>query len=74
VTARYNESAHISTRKGAVLKLSKVAGFVGGTGLSIVAGYIATALGASLFTSFIIGTIAYGPGIYYCAKYAKRYE
>jgi hypothetical protein len=56
------------------VKLSKVAGFVGGTVLSTLVSLIVSALGGSFFTSFIWGAIAYGPGIYYCAKYAKRYE
>ena len=56
------------------MSLRKVGGFVGGTVASILVGYLVTALGGSLFTSFIFGTIAYGPGIYYGVKIAKRYE
>jgi hypothetical protein len=56
------------------MKLRSVGGFVGGTVVSVVVGYIASALGASFFTAFIISTIAYGPGIYYGVKIAKRYE
>jgi hypothetical protein len=73
VRARYRGGVCL-VPKGAVLKLSKVAGFVGGTVLSTVVSFIVSALGGSFFTSFIWGAIAYGPGIYYCAKYAKRYE
>jgi len=46
------------------LKLSKVAGFVGGTVLSTIVSFIVSALGGSFFTSLIWGAIAYGPGIY----------
>ncbi len=58
----------------AVLSLRKIGGFVGGTLTSVVVGYLVTALGGSFFTAFIISTIAYGPGIYYGVKIAKRYE
>ncbi len=67
-------SVHISSPKGAVLSLRKIGGFVGGTLTSIVVGYLVTALGGSFFTAFIVSTIAYGPGIYYGVKIAKRYE
>ena len=56
------------------MSLKKIGGFVGGTVTSIVVGYIVTALGGSFFTAFIISTIAYGPGIYYGVKIARRYE
>jgi hypothetical protein len=66
-------TAHISS-KGAVLSLRKIGGFVGGTVASLVVGSLVSALGGSFFTAFIISTIAYGPGIYYGVKIAKRYE
>ena len=60
--------------EGAVLSLRKVGGFVGGFVVSTAVWYLVAALGGSFFTSFIISTIAYGPGIYYGVKIAKRYE
>ena len=71
--ARYRDGVRL-VPKGAVLSLKKIGGFVGGTVASVVVGYIVTALGGSFFTAFIISTIAYGPGIYYGVKIAKRYE
>lgn len=56
------------------MSLRKIGGFVGGTLTSIIVGYLVTALGGSFFTAFIVSTIAYGPGIYYGVKIAKRYE
>ena len=67
-------SVHISSPKGAVLSLRKIGGFVGGTVTSLIVGWIVSALGGSFFTAFIISTLAYGPGIYYGVKIAKRYE
>ena len=73
MAARYSVSAQLVSQ-GAALSLRKVGGFVGGTVTSVVVGYIVTALGGSFFTAFIVSTIAYGPGIYYGVKIAKRYE
>ena len=56
------------------MSLRKIGGFVGGTVTSLIVGWIVSALGGSFFTAFIISTLAYGPGIYYGVKIAKRYE
>ncbi len=54
--------------------MKKLLAFVGATVTSYVGWYLGKLLGGGIMTCFILSTIAGGFGLYYGAKFARRYE
>jgi hypothetical protein len=54
--------------------MKKLFGFLGATAASYIGWYLGEVVGGGFMTCFILSTIAGGFGLYYGAKYARRYE
>jgi len=51
----------------------KLCAFIGATATSYIGWYLGELVGGGVMTCFILSTIAGGFGLYYGAKWAKRY-